>query len=163
MQSKTDKHFFFEVSLNWLEDQAGMLSATGIPTSMEVATPSAFGGHSNTWSPEHLLIGAVSTCFMTTYLAFANKLGFTISGLECNCIGRVEIVNGKYKFTSIDLYPKIFIETEELREKAAMALEKTHKYCLVVNSLNAQVFYHSQILKAVPQRFIKDQNLEKPL
>jgi ribosome biogenesis GTPase A len=38
----------------------------------------------------------------------------------------------------------------ELREKANHALEKTHKYCLVTNSVNADVFYHSEVLTTLP-------------
>lgn len=146
MQRKTDKHFFFEIQLNWLEENTGMLSAVDVPGSVKVATPASFGGQGKSWSPEHLFMGAVSSCFMTTYLAFAQKLDFRTTGFECNCIGKIEIINGRYKFTTIDLYPIIFIEDETLREKATIALSKTHKYCLITNSINAQVFYHSKIL-----------------
>lgn len=83
---------------------------------------------------------------MTTYLAFAKKLQFEITNFECNTIGQIEIVNGKYKFTLINVYPKISVADETLKEKANTALEKTHKYCLISNSINAAIFYHSEIL-----------------
>lgn len=73
------------------------------------------------------------------------KLQFNISAFECNTIGQIEIVNGKYKFTLINVYPKVFVADESLKEKANMALEKTHKYCLISNSINAAIFYHSEI------------------
>jgi organic hydroperoxide reductase OsmC/OhrA len=111
-----------------------------------VATPVQFGGEGKPWTPEHLFLSSISSCFMTTYLAFAHKLGFQISGLDCDSIGQVEIIEGKYKFTQIDLYPRIQINAEELRDKANSALEKTHKYCLITNSVNATVFYHSVIV-----------------
>ena len=73
-------------------------------------------------------------------------MGFEIANFECNTIGQILLVDGKYKFTKIDLFPKIFITDESVREKANQAVEKTHKYCLITNSVDAAVFYHSEVL-----------------
>jgi peroxiredoxin-like protein len=145
MKGKTDKQFLFEVKLGWQEKNEGILSAVDVDGTIDVATPHAFGGEGKPWSPEHLFLSAVSSCFMTTYLAFAKKLQFNISAFECNTIGQIKIVNGKYKFTLINVYPKITVADESLKEKANLALEKTHKYCLISNSINAAIFYHSAI------------------
>jgi peroxiredoxin-like protein len=143
---KTDKQFFFEVNLNYLADTRGILSAKDAEGTLHVATPPEFGGEGKPWTPEHLFLSSISSCFMTTYLAFAKKLQFEISNLECNTIGQIEIIEGKYKFTNINLFPKVYIADESLREKANLAVEKTHKYCLITNSVNAAVFYHSEVL-----------------
>ena len=148
MKGKTDKQFLFEVKLDWQEKNKGLLSAIDVDGTIDVATPPEFGGEGKPWSPEHLFLSAVSSCFMTTYLAFAKKLQFNIAAFECNVIGQIEIVHGKYKFTLINVYPKIFVAEESLRKKANMALEKTHKYCLISNSINAVIFYHSEIKMA---------------
>jgi peroxiredoxin-like protein len=145
MKGKTDKQFLFEVNLNWQEKSKGILSAIDVDGTIHVATPTEFGGEGKLWSPEHLFLSSISSCFMTTYLAFAKKLQFNISAFECNSIGQIEIVEGKYKFTLINVYPKILVADESLKEKANVALEKTHKYCLISNSINAAIFYHSQI------------------
>ena len=146
MLRKTGKHFLFQVQLNWLSAQQGLLSAKDVHGTLHVATPPSFGGEGKPWTPEHLFLGAISSCFMTTYLAFKNKMGFEISDLECEAIGQIELVEGKYKFSHIDLYPRVYISNEILREKASMAMEKTHKYCLISNSVNADIYYHSQVL-----------------
>jgi peroxiredoxin-like protein len=146
MKGKTDKHFLFEVQLHLKENNKGILSASDADGTIDVATPPEFGGEGNPWSPEHLFLSSICSCFMTTYLAFAKKLQFKISNFECNTIGQIEIVNGKYKFTHIDVYPIISISEEALKEKANVALEKTHKYCLISNSINAEIFYHSKII-----------------
>ena len=83
---------------------------------------------------------------MTTYLALSKKMGFEILDFNCEAVGQIEIVEGRYKFTRIDLYPKVYIVNEELREKAEKAVEKTHKYCLISNSVNAEIVYHNQVL-----------------
>jgi peroxiredoxin-like protein len=143
---KSDKHFSFDVNLNWIADTRGLLSAKDASGTIHIATPPEFGGSGKPWTPEHFFLGSICGCFMTTYLVFAKKSQLNISNFECNVIGQVEIVNGRYKFTSINLYPKIFIAEEELREKANLALEKTHKHCLISNSVNAEIYYHSQVL-----------------
>jgi peroxiredoxin-like protein len=147
MTGKKEKQFLFEVQLNWVEKTNGVLTANDVDGLLYVGTPPAFGGEGKNWSPEHLLLSAISSCFMTTYLAFAKKLNFEISHFECNTIGQIQIVEGRYKFTNINVYPKIFIAKEGLREKANTVVEKTHKYCLVTNSLNVNVFFHTEVVK----------------
>jgi organic hydroperoxide reductase OsmC/OhrA len=146
MSGKTSKQYFFEVQLNWLIDTRGLLSAKDAEGTIHVATPPEFGGAGKPWTPEHLFLSSISSGFMCTYLAFAKKMGFEISHLRCETIGQVEIIDGKLKFTTINLYPKIFIAGEELRDKANLASEKTLKHCLVANSINTTTFYHTEIL-----------------
>ncbi len=146
MAGKTDKQFFFEVQLNWLIGTRGILSANDAKGTIHVATPPEFGGEGKPWTPEHLFLSSISSSFMTTYLAFARKNQLDISHFECNIIGQIELVAGRYKFTNINLYPKVYIAEEALREKANLVMEKTHKYCLVSSSVNADIFYHSEVL-----------------
>jgi organic hydroperoxide reductase OsmC/OhrA len=143
---KKDKQIFFQVQLNWLSKQRGILTASDVKGSIHVATPPAFGGEAGEWSPEHLFLNAVSSCFMATYLVFAKKSGFEISGFECETIGQVELVEGSYRFTTINVYPRIYIKDESLRAMAEIALEKTQKHCLISNSISADILYHCEIL-----------------
>ena len=151
MTGKTDKQFLFEVQLNWLSGTSGILSANDAEGVLKVATPPGFGGNGKPWTPEHLFLSSISSSFMTTYLAYAKKGRFDIYHFECDTIGQIEIIDGRYKFTHINLYPKVYIGDETLREKATLALKKTHQYCLVTNSVNATVVYHSEVLIAPPR------------
>ena len=83
---------------------------------------------------------------MTTYLAIAGKLDFQVSHIECQAIGQVEILEGKYRFTRINLYPKIYLGSEELRHKAELCMKKAQRYCLVGQSVSADIFYHPEFL-----------------
>ncbi len=146
MKSKTGVHLLFEVKLNWQSGTNGLLTAAKTGEAIHITAPSEFGGTGNAWSPEHLFLGAVSSCFMTTFVAFAKKFRCEITNFECEAIGQIELINGKFKFTMINLYPKVFIPAASVKEKANLALEKTHKYCIISNSVNAPVFYHSTIV-----------------
>jgi peroxiredoxin-like protein len=145
---KTDKQFFFEAGLNWLADDRGVLYAHDVKEIIHVAAPAAFGGTGKEWSPEHLLLSSIISCYMSTYLGISKKMNLTVSRFECNAIGQVELVEGKYRFTNINVYPKIFIADETVREKAGKAAEKTQQYCLISNSLHAAMIYHTAILIA---------------
>jgi len=144
--SKQDKQFLFEVQLNWLIKKTGVLSANDANGTLQVATPRQFGGEGKEWSPEHLFLGSVSSCFMTTYLFFAQKLGFAISHFECNAVGQVAIVDGKYQFTHINIYPEIYLADDGVKPMAILALQKTQKHCLISNSIRAEIIYHGEVL-----------------
>jgi peroxiredoxin-like protein len=146
MGDKTAKRYMFEVKLEWLSSDVGMLSSGGAEEHLTVVAPAEFGGTGKSWTPESLLLGAVASCFMTTFHAFARKMDLSFTGLSCHAIGQIELVEGKLKFTHIDVYPIVTIEKEELNKTAAAIMEKTHKHCLVSNSLNATIIYHSEIL-----------------
>ena len=145
MSGKRDRQFFFEVKLNWVSGTKGLLTAKGVTEDIQVATPPEFGGEVYSWSPEHLFLSSIIGCFMSTYMAFANKLAFEILKLECSAIGQIEIIEGKYKFTHINLYPQLYVSDDAVKEKAKLALEKTQRYCLITNSVNAAILYHSEI------------------
>ena len=83
---------------------------------------------------------------MSTYLVFVNKLKIENTGFECTATGQVEIIDGKYKFTFIHIYPKAFVANEPDIEKARIAMEKSKKYCLISNSINAEIVLHPEVV-----------------
>ena len=143
--SHNDHTHLFEASVTWLNEKKGLLTSTDTAGSIQFETPAAFGGKGKAWSPEHLLLGSLSSCFMTTYLAFADKFRIALEGLHCPVKGKVELVDGKFRFTRIDLYPEVILADESMEEKAKLALEKAHKYCLISNSICCEIVSHDQV------------------
>jgi organic hydroperoxide reductase OsmC/OhrA len=146
MTGKTKPQLFFETELNWLGEKKGIVTAADVKDTLRVATPPGFGGDAGMWSPEHLFLASLSSCFMTTYLAIAGKMRLPLSHFECNAIGQVAVVEGVYRFTNINLYPKIYITDAMLTEQAEVALLKAKKHCLVSNSVNATIIHHGQVI-----------------
>jgi len=155
IKEERKKPLSFEVRLDWLNDDRGILTSNDVKDTIRVALPGAFGGEANQWSPEHLFIASISSCFMVTYLSFAKKMGFEITHFESHATGQIEIREGQYQFTAINVYPKIFIEDEVPAEKAKQALKKTEKYCIISNSIRSNITYHSEILPEKHIRFFK--------
>jgi organic hydroperoxide reductase OsmC/OhrA len=143
---KPDKQFLFETQLNWVGDTMGVLSANHADGVIHTANAPAFGGEGRYWSPQHLFLGAIISDFMTTCLAYSAKQKLPLTHFECNAIGAIKVVEHKYRFTQIDLWPKIFIADEQFRDTANEVILKTHGNCLVANSLNADIYFHSMVL-----------------
>src|SRR6186713_1138493 len=153
MTLKNNKPIIFTTELYWSGDKSGILSSSSLK-SFAVSTSPEFGGPEGEWSAEQLFLSSITSCFMSTYLGFVNKMKFENTGFECTATGQVEMVDGKYKFTYIHIYPKAFVGNEVDVEKARIAMEKTKKYCLISNSVNAEIVQHPEVAVAKQHRLI---------
>ncbi len=140
---KKSGQFLFETQLHWQQDAKGVLTSKAITEPIKVAKPKVFKGiEGGLWSPEHLFIGSVSSCFMTTYLFYAKQKGLPLSGFECEVIGQVELKNDKLKFTEINVYPKVAVEKASMLDIAKQVNELSKQNCLITKALNVIVYYH---------------------
>ncbi len=146
MGIKTNKPHLFSVDLVWVNDDQGIVQSPYIERTIAVSTPPEFGGNGEDWNPELLFLSAVTSCYMTTYLQFVKKIKFENVGFECTATGQVELVDGKYKFTYIHIYPKAHLADEADEEKAVLAMEKAKKYCLISNSISAEILHHPEVV-----------------
>ena len=136
----------YNVNLSWKTERLGEVSSPELQSTIEVATPPQFPkGIEGIWSPEHFFTAAVNSCFMTTFLAIAENSRLEFKTFNCNAIGHLDQVEGKYMMTEIDLYPNLVISKEEDKEKALRILEKSEKACLISNSILSKVNLHSEI------------------
>lgn len=146
MSVKANKTIYFETNLNALPDDTAVLQAPDAKGSIVVAKPMQFGGKGNEWSPEHLFVGAINSCFMITFQSFADKLSCKPVHFECKTIGKIELSEGKWKFTQITISPKLIVEGHLAVGQALEVLDKTKKYCLIGNSTNAELLYVPEIV-----------------
>jgi organic hydroperoxide reductase OsmC/OhrA len=100
----------YEVNLEWENGRKGIISSPVLESCIEVVTPPDFPkGVAGIWSPEHLYIGAVSSCFMTTFLAVAENAGLEFTDFTCQATGTVEKTEGKFQLPDIILKPKVTV------------------------------------------------------
>ena len=147
MLAKTGKHqYFFEANVKREEGCKGTIAARGVDEKISVATPAEFaGGVEGMWSPEQLFLSALSSCMMATYLAIAAKRNLIVKDFECSAIGLVQLVEGHLEFTSINLFPKVWVEQEEDIPLANEVLLKTYKHCIIANSIKSRLVHHSEV------------------
>lgn len=148
MISKTEKHqYYFEVQLKWKEGRRGILTANDVIGTIEVATAPEFaGGIPDMWSPEHLFLNSLSSCLMTTYLAIAEKQELTVCDFTCTAIGQIQLVEGHLEFTTINLFPKIYVEKETDIPVANDVLLKSYRHCIIANSIKSLLVNHGEVL-----------------
>lgn len=130
----------YDVNLVWKDSRKGSISSPVLESHIEVATPPDFPkGIEGVWSPEHLYIGSVSSCFMTTFLAVAENTKLEFTSFTCNAKGTVEKSDGKFQVQDIVLKPKIAVPSSQFVEKALRVLEVSEKNCLISNSIKTRV------------------------
>ncbi len=121
-----------------------VLSTPGIPD-LRTAPPADFDGPGDAWSPEHLLLAAVQTCFLFTLRAVARASHVDFISLELDAAGTVNRQEGVTRFTEIVLRPRLVVSSETDRERALRVLEKSERHCLVSASLSTPIRLEPQI------------------
>lgn len=135
MQSLPHK---YQVQLSGGQVGYTQLKAEGVPD-LASAGPKQFDGPGDAWSPEDLLLAAVSSCFLLTLRAVARASGLEFISLDCNCDGVVDKQDRTLRFTQINLRAHLVVRDEADREKALRVLEKSESSCLVSASLSTPV------------------------
>jgi peroxiredoxin-like protein len=138
--------YHYNVNINWESDRKGLMRSPDLNSSIEVATPPEFPkGMAGIWSPEHLLVAAINSCLMTTFLAIAENSKFKFVNFESKADGKLEKVDGKYMISEVVLVPKLTIHDEADRDKAFRVLEKSEAACLISNSVKSKIIFQPQI------------------
>ena len=137
----------YEVNLKWNNDRKGTLSSPVLPNQIEIATPPEFPkGMAGIWSPEHLFVAAVNACLMTTFLAIAENSKIEFISFDCNAVGTIDKVEGKYVVTEITLKPELVIPATQHAERAKRILEMSEKACLISNSIKTKIILEPKII-----------------
>ena len=142
-----EKVHYYDVNLKWDSDRKGTMNSPVLTTSIEVATPPEFAkGMPGIWSPEHLLVAAVNSCLMTTFLAIAENSKLEFISFESAAKGKLEIVDGKFMISEVELMPKLSIAKGTDPEKALRILQKSEAACLISNSVKSKIIFNPTIL-----------------
>lgn len=108
---------------------------------VNVSSAAGFKGDPDCADPEQLLVSAVSSCHMLTFLAIADIKGFTVESYEDDAVGFLEKGDRGMAVTRIELNPKITFSGD--KQPDAAALEKlhagAHRNCFIGNSITSDV------------------------
>ncbi|RTL59049.1 MAG: OsmC family peroxiredoxin [Sphingobacteriales bacterium] len=141
-----DAAHFYEVNIKWNKDRIGTISSPVLDSTIEVATPPEFPkGMAGIWSPEHLLVAAVNSCLMTTFLAIAENSKLNFEHFECLAKGKLEKIEGKFMISEIILSPVVTILNETDNERAMRILDKSEAACLISNSVRSKIIFQPRV------------------
>jgi len=137
----------YQVDLNWEEGRKGFVKSPVLNSTIEVATPPEFPkGIEGIWSPEHLFVAAVESCFMTTFLAIAENSRLDFSELSCKAVGTLENVENKFMISKILLAINLTIKDDSQKDKALRVIDKSEKACLISNSVKTEIQLKTEII-----------------
>jgi organic hydroperoxide reductase OsmC/OhrA len=105
------------------------------------AAPS-FLGNSAMSNPETLLLAALASCHMLTFLAVASKRGFQVSHYQDKAVGTLgKNSEGRMAITNCTLSPKIefFGELSPSSEELQKLHDSAHRNCFIANTISAHV------------------------
>ncbi len=95
-----------------------------------------FRGDATLHNPEDLLLAAVSSCHMLSYLALCALGSIEVTSYEDGAIGTMVFhKDGSGEFTEIVLHPVVTIRAGDL-EKATQLHERAHELCFIARSCN---------------------------
>jgi organic hydroperoxide reductase OsmC/OhrA len=144
--NKTDRQVSFSTQLNWLQGYEGIITARDVKDTLYVGLAQQYGGDGKNWSPEHVLLAALSGSFMTTCMSYAGKMDVEITHMDCDASAQVVLEAEHYGISRINLWPRVYIKQPADREKAGQILLKAQQYCIIGQALKEPVIYHGQVL-----------------
>ena len=117
----------------------GVVGAEGVLSSISFSAPPEFLGEAGCWTPEHFLVAAVASCFVSTFSGIAEKSRLEFASFSLDAEGLLGNEDGIWRFTEIKLRPVVAVLKEEDRDRAIRVLEKAKESCLIARSLQFKV------------------------
>ena len=107
-----------------------------------------FRGDPTLYNPEEMLVIALSTCHLLSYLAECARAGVHVVSYEDNAQGTMTVHDGKLRFTDVLLRPRVTV-ARGANVKTAEALHAAaHADCYVANSVNFPVRHEATVTVA---------------
>ncbi len=150
----------YEVSLAWTGASAGPthtyagysreheLAFADKPSIRASADP-AFRGDAAAHNPEDLLVAALASCHMLSYLACCALARIAVVAYTDAARGEMEERGGAGAFVRVVLRPRVVVDDDRL-ERANALHHDAHAACFIANSVNFPVVCEPEIVRYAP-------------
>jgi organic hydroperoxide reductase OsmC/OhrA len=120
-------------------DRSHTVSIQGKPE-LFLTTDNSVVGDKSKLNPEDLLVSAISSCHMLSYLYLCSLEGIVVKAYTDNATGiMLENTAGGGSFKEVTLNPVFCVTDESMVEKAVELHHKAHEICYIANSVNFEV------------------------
>ena len=109
----------FRVIAWWSSGRTGIAKSDSAPNAIQFTAPVAFGGFEGRWTPEDLLLGAIASCFTTTFRALAEHSRFDYTDLQMEVEGIVSKSGSGYSFTEIVVRPSLTVTRKRNKNRGS--------------------------------------------
>ncbi len=137
----------YDVQLTGGPSGYALLSTPGVPD-LRTAPPADFDGPGDAWSPEHLLLAAVQTCFLFTLRSIARASHADFSQPCPGRRGHRGSAGGCHPLHGDRAASAARNRPGTDRERALRMLEKSEKHCLVSASLSTPIRVEPEITES---------------
>ena len=134
-----ETHHEYRISAFGAGGRNGVVHAEGVLSWISFSAPPEFLGEPGRWTPEHFLVAALASCFISTFSGIAEKSRLKFVSFNLDAEGVLGNEDGIWRFTEINLRPVVTVLEEEDRDRAIRLLEKAEKSCLIARSLQFKV------------------------
>jgi organic hydroperoxide reductase OsmC/OhrA len=105
-----------------------------------------FRGAGDRYNPEELLVAALSSCHMLSYLAYCALNALAVIAYDDSASGTMEETGGSGAFTLVTLKPRVVVDDDRL-ELACELHHTAHTACFIANSVNFPVACEPEIAR----------------
>ena len=93
------------------------------------------------------LVAALSSCHLLSYLAECARAGIEVVAYEDAAVGVMTVKDGKLRFTSVVLRPRVTIARGNDLGQAAALHHRAHEDCYIANSVNFPVTHEAVVIE----------------
>lgn len=121
-------------------------ASTGGKPPLELSADATYRGDPARHNPEDLLLAAISSCHMLSYLALCARRGVTVLAYRDAARGSMATdARGGGRFTEVVLHPEVTVAAESDLERAHALHEEAHALCFIANSCNFPIRHEATI------------------
>jgi organic hydroperoxide reductase OsmC/OhrA len=113
----------------------------GTGTAQDVSAASEYRGNPALPNPEELLVAALSSCHMLTFLAIAAKKKLVVERYQDDAVGTLaRPEGGPMQVTEVTLKPRVTFSGEPPDQATLASMhEQAHRGCFIANSVKTVV------------------------
>ena len=154
------KHHMYQLTITWTGNKGSgtsdykayershVIKAKG-KAEIQVSSDPAFRGDETKYNPEDLLVAALSSCHLLSYLHQCAVAGVVVTAYTDNAAGIMEETpDGGGHFTEVTLNPVVTVKESSMMEKAKELHLKASELCFIANSVNFPVHHRAVIITA---------------
>lgn len=131
--------YVYETEVEWTGARDLKLASGKLPA-IGAGAPPEFSGREENWSPEHLFIASLNSCYVLTLIAIAEFSKVGLVSLSSTAKGRLEKVEGSgYQITEIVVRPRVVLAAPGDLPRMPRILEKAKDNCFVSNSIKSAI------------------------
>jgi organic hydroperoxide reductase OsmC/OhrA len=120
-------------------DRSHTVTIPGKPA-LHLTTDNPHVGDKSKLNPEDLLVSAISSCHMLSYLYLCSMEGIVVMSYTDHATGiMIENASGGGSFKEVVLNPIFHLTDERMVERAIELHHKAHEICYIANSVNFEV------------------------